>query len=218
MKKTLLSFLAGALLLTANAQERNFWTPVEEPAGDLFAARYRPASYRIFRLNEAGLSTDLSATPSERRMSITSSGSILLLPDADGRIQRFRIVEAPVMEDGLSARYPGIHSYAGQGIDDPSASVRFDISPEGFHAMILTPGRPAVFIDPVDRQGKLYTVFAKTGAAANSEAFQCLTAERANLPSATQPVNRNADDARLRTYRLALASTGEYSTYFLNGS
>ncbi|HYC27715.1 MAG TPA: zinc-dependent metalloprotease family protein, partial [Chitinophagaceae bacterium] len=49
--------------------------------------------------------------------------------------------------------------------------------------------------------------------------FQCLTTaigERAQ--QATGTALKNADDSRLRTYRLALAASGEYSTYFLNGT
>lgn len=222
MKKTLSTALAVLLIIVAHAQQSSFWTQVSEAriTKDLFANRFKPSAYRIFQLREAELATALRSVPSEKTVAAPASGFILALPNEDGQMQKFRVVEAPVMHPMLAAKYPGIYSYAGQGIDDPTATVRFDYSPQGFHAMVLSTTKSTLYIDPVDRSDQYYVVFARKDIGNYQSTFQCLTTaigEKAKQ-AAEGIALKNADDSRLRTYRLALAATGEYSTYFLNGT
>lgn len=222
MRKTLSTLVVLLFCLAVTAQEQNFWSEVMEArvSRDLFANRFKPAAYKLFQLNEAELTNALRSVPSEKNVSAAASGFILSIPNETGQLERYRVVEAPVMHADLAAKYPGIRSYAGQGIDEPTSTIRFDISSGGFHGMILSTSRKTIYIDPVDRQDKYYVVFSRKDIGNYQSAFQCLTdaaIAQANPVVQTEAL-KNADDARLRTYRLALASTGEYSTYFLNGT
>src|SRR5688572_13588768 len=164
MKKFLLVAGLAAASVCAFGQERNFWTPADEARAttDLFRNRTRPNAYKLFYLNESVFKSSLAAAPSERTVSSAKSGFILTVPNKDGRMEQFRIVEAPVMDPALAAKYPGINSYSGRGITDPTASIRFDVSPQGFHAMILSPTRSTEYIDPIDRATNTYIVAART--------------------------------------------------------
>jgi hypothetical protein len=222
MRRTLSTFVVLLFCFTVTAQERNFWTEVLESRvnKDLFANRFKPAAYKLFQLNEADLNSVLRSVPSEKNVSASASDFVLSIPNEQGQFERYRVVEAPVMHPDLAAKYPGIRSFAGQGIDEPTSTIRFDVSPQGFHGMILSTSRKTIYIDPVDRQDKYYVVFSRKDIGNYQSTFQCLT--EAAISQANQVVQteglKNADDARLRTYRLALAATGEYSTYFLDGT
>ena len=216
------NLLLSATLLLCHyfaAAQQNFWQPVEESkiGKDLFTQRQKPASYKIFHLNETAFATAASLAPSEKSINASQSTSVISIPNAEGSIENFRVVDAPVMDPLLAARYPGIRSYAGVSVTDPSVTIRFSVSPQGVSAMILSASRPTIYIDPLS--DNYYLVVSRTDVSNYRQPFTCETmnaiAEVADAPASTL---RNADDGRLRTYRLALVASGEFSQYWLNGT
>jgi|GEM_PF-835128 len=201
---------------------QNNWTGVSEGAlrKDLFSGRYKPSAYRLFQLNEVAMQQQLRRAPLRSAVPAESSSLIITIPDADGNPIRFKSVESPVMDPALAAKYPEIRSYFGQGIDDPASTIYFDFSPRGFHAMVFSVTKKTMYIDPVDREGKYYVAFSRNDADNNTSVFSCETpvSSTQDTPTPSLTTGRGADDARLRTYRLALASSGEYSAYFLDGT
>lgn len=103
-----------------------------------------PERYRSFALNRGRLTALLAAAPHERSRSARQSPLELSLPLPDGGYGLFSVVESPIMEAGLAARYPALKTYLGQSIDDPTATVRFDLTPKGFHAQVIGAGGRAV--------------------------------------------------------------------------
>ncbi len=214
----ILLFLVSISFLTAQTREGNYWESISEsdiiPSGE---RQIIPQIYKTVRLDIEGMKAFLSTTPMEFTISTGLSSHILFLPMPDGSFQRFSIVEAPVMAPELAAKFPEIKTYAGQGLDDIYASLRFDVTPHGFHAQILSPnGR--VFIDPHNKGDvrnyiTYYTRdFIKTGSAAECELFydENTLAELENL-SLTH--TDTPTGPQLRTYRIAIATTGEYTTF-----
>ncbi len=94
-----------------------------------------PVSFEAFSLDRPTLEKVLSGASEE-----FSDGreTIISVPLPDGTLGRFRIEHSLVVEPGLLTKYPELGAtYRGYGIDDPTASIRFDLMPKGFHAMIL---------------------------------------------------------------------------------
>lgn len=210
-------------ITTALSQNKNFWKTVNENSlsSDLFLNRVKPSAYKVVQLNEASFKSDIIQVLSERLTSANNSSFIISIPNAEGEIEQFTAVEAPVMDPALSAKYPEIKSYLGKGINNPTATIRFDISPRGFHGMVSSANRPTFYIDPLDLKNELYIVFSREHALNLQRHFNCGTDVDPKAASALQSNYANrlaADDGKLRTYRLALACTGEYSQYFLNGT
>ncbi|HMO26323.1 MAG TPA: hypothetical protein PKB10_08635, partial [Tepidisphaeraceae bacterium] len=105
-----------------------------------------PNAYTPFTVDFDRLIGGLSHAPLEFTKAARTPVTIAI-PSPNGSFQRFNIVESPIMDPGLSAAFPEIRTFAGQGIDDPTATIRFDHTPQGFHAQVLS-ADGAWYIDP----------------------------------------------------------------------
>jgi hypothetical protein len=170
---------------------------------------------RALTLDEAGLRAALATAPLESRGS-AAKPLLLTLPLPDGTSARFAVREAPVMAPALAAQFPEIKTYTGVGLDDAQATVRLDLTPRGFHAQVLSPKTGDFFIDPaVKADTKHYLSFWKR--AMPGRQFECGTKDDGALrldagKDATNPAGRTSGPV-LRTYRLAMAATAEYTAY-----
>lgn len=218
-----LVLLTFSVSLSAQASEgTNPWTAQAEVAFSSFNANRQivPDRYLTYAVDEPALRSLLRNAPLRFSPQASEEEVVLQLPVADGRLERFRVYYAPVLAPGLAARFPNIRSYAGIGIDDPTASVRLDLTPAGFHAMILSARHSTVFIDPyAQADTEHYIVYYKKDFTKANQSFDCHTTEEAaDRGRNGSPLNGPArsllqGDCRLRTYRLALTCTGEYAQF-----
>ncbi|MFN4116281.1 MAG: hypothetical protein ACK4F7_07260, partial [Inhella sp.] len=100
------------------------------------APAIQPQNFRALALNPPALEGLQAAAPREFSAAARQNPLVIALPDPAGGFQRFHVVDAPVMEDGLAARHPNIRTYAGRGVDDPSASLRLSMTPLGLQASV----------------------------------------------------------------------------------
>ncbi|MGV8041376.1 MAG: reprolysin-like metallopeptidase [Thermoanaerobaculaceae bacterium] len=213
--------LAVVALAVAAQAEQNVWRDIEP--GDISPGSAPrtivPASCRLVTLDLGELQQLLGQAPRESSVMAEVLTVELPLPMPDGTTQRFWVVEAPVMAPELARRYPEIRTYRGQGIDDPTATLRCDLTPRGFHAQVLR-GGDAVYIDPY-RQGDTSThqsyFRSDLRRSPDEPPFVCHVGEvhESHLLALHQLAPRSVlapSGTTLRTYRLALAGTGEYTT------
>lgn len=221
---TLVSMACLAGMALAQEPSEALWQDLE--SGDFRAVdRQLPDSYRALELDLESLGTLLSTAPLEGSVEATTVGqsveTILSLPLPKGGFSRFRVVESPIMEPGLAAKFPEIKTYRGEGIDDPRATVRFDLTPAGFHAMVLAP-RGRVFIDPEARGvTDRYLSYYARDARRSGELPRCDVEGHDEHPLPSPGVmehgfrgaDKGSGDVQLRTYRLVVAATGEYTQF-----
>jgi hypothetical protein len=229
MKKLLLvSLVCAGLTISVHAQnDKVLWKSASESAlsqkaKDELSKHFKPAAYKYFSLKEDDLKNDLVTTPSEKLILASTSGKIITVPDAGGNLQRFRIAEVAVMAPQLAAKYPGIKTYIGQGVEDKTASIHFDITPAGFHAVVMSALKPTYYINPVDKDNKVYIINARN-LGDKSAGFKCdidksLLANSNGTTNKSSAITGNVDDGKLRTYDLALCVNGEFAQTFLDGS
>ncbi|MCS7052747.1 MAG: M12 family metallo-peptidase [Ignavibacterium sp.] len=223
MKKNFFNFLSKSFLIffisfTSLYPQYDMWQEKNESDIVEVGQRYIiPKAYKIYQLNINALTNLLSDVPMEFTADATRRAKIIYIPMPDGSFQRFRFVESPVMSPELQRKAPHTRTFLGYGIDDKYASVRFDFTPNGFHAMILSPnGR--VFVDPYSKGDIENYISYYTRDYHNSNKIRdCeldAPEDRVNeINYLLQNVETRLIGPQLRTYRLALACTGEYATF-----
>ncbi len=224
MHKRLLFVAALCFTFSANAQTRLFWTNTAEP--QVTTERYIiPAKYRMLSLNFEAMKSKLADAPMEFTAQARQGSFIIELPMPNGTFARFKVEESPVMHPDLAAKYPDIKTYRGFGLDDGTATLRMDITPIGFHAMILSAYHSTVFIDPYQK-GDIthYISYYKEDFVAaqrnNANSYwECRTNEEMEASVKKQIEEMIATNSmpqtgpQLRTYRLACTATRSYTNF-----
>jgi hypothetical protein len=211
--------VAAALLCTGNGavgQVRQgtgdmVWEIVAERPPALAGRTNIAGPFAIVRLNKTGFDARMNQAPLDRDLA-SSDPVVLSLPMSDGSFARFRVADSPILAPELTAAFPQIRTYTGQGVDDPTATTRFGWTDAGFHAVVLS-SDGVTYIDPyVTGDVELYIAAEKAGVQRSALPFVCQSPE--NEITADRALNEFpiANGASLRTYRLALAATGEYTT------
>ena len=205
------------LVSTPGLLQAAIWQDVAAPELMAKGSTAAPHYYRALQADQDQLKQALALAPLENTSSQWAS---ITLPLPQGVNQMFELEASPILAPALAAAYPGIATYRVRGIDDPSVTGRLDMTPEGFHAMLTTPAG-AVFIDP-DGVGGYRSYFKQDYAASlggeisapvcrMSELSPESSTDTTTLPSLAQ---RTVSGNLRRTYRLAVATTGEYGQYF----
>ncbi|MFI1744569.1 zinc-dependent metalloprotease [Thalassobellus sediminis] len=137
---------------------------------------------------------------------------IISLPNTKGEFERFKIEESSVMHPDLQAKYPDIKSYIGYGIDNPSAYLRFSLSPyKGLSGIVLGKKETQIF-EANSKITNQFTVLNKSNSY-KTDRFNCSTIS-SNLENLSKSFStKDADDSLKRTYRIAISVTGEYASF-----
>ncbi len=217
------TFSVFPVLAGSKSSPEQIWQEINDSALRKKSARAvaLPQKYRTFRLNKSALKNLLVNAAPEFSAAAPDQRLIVSLPMPDGTLARFGVEESPIMEPELAAQFPEIKTYRGQGLEDPTATVRFDLTPHGFHSMILA-ASGTVLVDPYSAgDTDNYISYFKSDATP-SEKFVCHFGDQIadnlyhsdnydffSAPGAPEVSSGTA----LKTYRIAVAATGEYTAF-----
>ena len=185
---------------------------------------------RVLRLNTDLLTRTLSGATNESFRTAEDPGITLPMPLPDGRLVMFQIEESSVLAPSLTARYPEIRTFTGQAVSLPGVTMRCDLTPQGFHATMLLP-EGAVTIQPLtpSTPADLYLTYNGLPPGLTEEdlaAIHCdLPEDAAGAISRPLEWQQNAQllpeyrlGGILRTFRVAIATTWEYSNSYGAGT
>jgi hypothetical protein len=135
----------------------------------------------------------------------------LPLPMPDGSLRIFSLSENTTMHPELAAQYPNIKSFNARAIDGSGFRGKVDISHKGIHAMIFPPSGPTLFLDPLFAgDASVYIAYAKTDFVTDKE-MDCHVEAAAEAGGPKTGSDYNS--CEFRTYRIAVAATGEYTIF-----
>lgn len=212
----LLLFFICLITISIGAQEKNpLWK--SSNLNDAVGSRQidwnaLPRAYQVYELNESKLSQSLGIDATTTAKS--TSPIQVAFPNAYGEMEIFKVEERSMFAPELQAKFPEIKSFVGVSVENPSKKVRFSASNYGVNVVIFDQKHGSFYIDKI-HNSKAYVAYQRKDG--HTDKMICLVEEQVTIAAknTTQARSTNADDGNLRTYRLAIAVTGEYSQYHL---
>ncbi len=185
------------------------WNRISDIPQGLGTRYITPERAVLYQADFGMLKAQLQNAPMEN----TGHGMTFLLPRPDGTFEAYEVWKYHIMEEGLRNQFPEIGTYLGRSLDVPSRLVRIDHTYQGFHARVIGTGG-TWHIDPVIHLNtEYYQTYFKEDII-NNKPFECGTHETElpkELTNTTKTILQNG--TQFKTYRLALAATGEYTIF-----
>jgi hypothetical protein len=176
-----------------------------------------PEKYLTFKLNSDALRRFLREMPLEFTEESLNRSVVVEIPMPDGSFSRFRIEESNILAAHLKKDFLDWKTFNGYGVDDTTATARFDWTSKGFHGYIFT-SKGTVYIDPFQENDTAnYLVYYKHEYG-KSDGFSCRIQPEIELFE-PEDLRLNyisfapafSNGTNIRTYRIAIATTGEWA-------
>lgn len=212
-----LLIVAPLLCFVTITRAQPLWKPASSNAGAAFFQRTQTA------LPAEGQFALLELDPVELNRRIGSARSIrnpqgqpikrfdLELPLANGESIRAEAEESSIIDPAIQRQVPDLHTYLLRDKQTRSSLGRISIYRQQISGVIFTP-EGSSYIHPLNQSDRSTHITYYTRSLQVPQAVQCALQENpADLGAAGAVAGKmNAGDCQLRTYRLAVAATGEY--------
>ena len=144
---------------------------------------------------------------------------ILKFPNAEGNFEDYIIKEETSLHPDLQKKYSTIKSYSGINIKDANEKIYLSYSPYfGLFGNIISQNKN-IIIDPFTEDLKSYVIYNKSDLKINADEFICHTEqENKTIALGVENLNfrtLNSNNNYLKKYRLAVATTTEYSDFII---
>jgi hypothetical protein len=195
--------------------ETNWKNVTLEALPELSAPRIHAAAYQVFQLDVNSMRAALEGI-TYREGVLNGFVASIDFPYADGTIHQFTAKRNQTMHPSYNAKFPELITLDAYATDGSGAFGKWDITPTGLHAMIFIPGQSTVFIDPMFEGNNEYYIVYRKHDFISDKIMHC-DVENFDEAKPSQTNKSMFGTCELRTYRLALSATAEY-TIFHGGS
>jgi subtilisin-like proprotein convertase family protein len=169
-------------------------------------------SFRVYEMDITQLFTQLEGVRSTNN-NVGFIGRIEV-PHPNGQFYAYDVLKNTTMSEGLQQTFPDIRSFDGYS-STTGAKMKWDVTPHGFHAMIMQDDESTIYIDPIFKGNTTYYIVYYRADFSSDKIKECL------VETDDKNSSNNVDDfniksflnCQLRTYRLALAATVEYTNF-----
>ncbi len=226
MKKHLFLLLVFVCFSLSETYAGSFttWTPLSTTSVPAMGQRtVQPQKFAAYRLNIAYLKSQLALAVSyEKAIEIE-------LPNPQGEMIAYRIWETPLMAKELADKYPEIKNYTAEAIANPAVTAKVNFTVFGFDAMVFGNVGETYVIDPYTKEDDRYyqcyyksdypRPIGKERTCHVGDLDDEIISSRLDITTTGFPQQAlKTNGATKRTYRLALACTGEYAVAVTSGA
>lgn len=215
MKEKLLYpvFLVVFTFVFTTSHAQDFWKKINKHTykvnqNDLLAIKNMPSKFDLVHI-------DVNEFLNSKSSVANKSNRIISLPNLQGGSSQYILKETSNFAPELQSKYPNIRSYTAKGIDDPSSIAKISVGNDGFHAAIYSVHHSTAYIDSYSKDKNTYLLYNRASLPSINTDFQCLVEGDVKQEMNLVNAERNADDGLLRTYRLAVATSGGYSQFHI---
>jgi predicted Zn-dependent protease len=177
-----------------------------------------PKEYKVYTLDFKSLQMNLKSASKRSANNKLATTLIMDFPNEEGTMESFSLEKTSVLHPDLEDKYPEIQSFYGVSKKNPLNKIYISTSPEGFTGLIT--GEKTIYIDPFAKNNvNNYIVYDRKECTRNpDDSFVCNAPinETAALLNSSNSKTQSTTDGNLRTYRLAIGCTSEYSAYYGN--
>ncbi|MBK8845376.1 MAG: hypothetical protein IPO27_02010 [Bacteroidetes bacterium] len=207
-----LSIIFSILLSTAHSQ--SFFKRIGRPVISGSLAMDYPVSTSYYSIDFDAVKSELNKAPQESFDAKPSPGLRFTLPFPDGSLHHFEVYHYNLIIEEEEKAFE-IKTFLASEIGSRHIKARIDYTPWGFHAMVFG-GEQWILINPcIHGNEKYYAVFDKNQCK-RQYPFVCENDDVVDMNEIKSVANNSnrSSGTQLRTYRLAMAATGEYTTYY----
>ena len=193
--------ITGIILFPTKTRSQNYWVPDIDQVEEI-----NNTPVKTFSLKGLKFKNEFK----------NKKQKVVFLPNEKNDYESFFIEEISVLSPQLALKYPLIQTFKGFSQKRPNVSLRMTLTPRGINAWINIPGKENIFIQP-DRKLKGRHFSYKRGKK-HKENWECKTIHEFNPKSEFKKNNLKSkninNDKTLRTFRLAISSTAEYTNFW----
>ncbi|MFD0861144.1 reprolysin-like metallopeptidase [Sungkyunkwania multivorans] len=168
--------------------------------------------YEVYQLDIDAFKQQLANAPLRGQINGRSTTKISF-PNEKGQLELFNVVEVQTLSLEMAARYPNIKTYL--GTNQNGARIRFSVTPLGVSTMLNRPDAIMTFMQPITKGSNQYIAYNRSAKGmVEDKVFNCESPDTPLELSNNSNAGRDANDQILRTFRLALSTTGEYTNFW----
>ncbi len=228
MKKLSIIFIFSGFLALNSIAQVNLWSQADESELIHRSNEDRwttPSAYGLYKLDVELLRAELNSVPHESQLSSRNSYAVFQFPMPDGSYRTFNVVEYNMLETQLARKFSHIKTYTGFDAENGS-KIHFNLTENQFFAAIREKG-VTYYIDPYFKTTGTYFISYDTRDHHKDDfQFECgqhSVVEGEVVEDENTPLDEydhdevfrgeRGDPISLRSYRLAVSGTFEFTTY-----
>ena len=223
MKKNILYFLVTLCFsVSFLSAQNNPWYTVKAKSvstgNDLLTRPNLPTEFKVLSLNTNELQNVTSQANKTTGTAKRTKGVVISMPTPDAGFMDFEIFEQQDFEEALSKKFPELKSYTGYAVFDKSTEINFTVNSLGFNAVITSPNFSTIYIDTYSKDLSQYIIYYRKDLKRVKE-FSCLDTNLLDIEEheiQPQKFVKRSSDGIYRDYRIAIATTTEYSQFHIN--